>query len=111
MDMNSLAQKTCVPCKSGAAALPETEKKRLLAELPEWEIVEDHHLSRTFKIPKYVEVLNWVNRIGTLAETEGHHPDMLVSWGSVRVDIWTHKIDNLTENDFILAAKIDQLAR
>ena len=107
--MSTLAKKSCVPCKSGATPLPDSEKAKLLSDLPEWKIINNHHLSRTFKIPKYLDVLDYVNRIGLLAESEGHHPDILVSWGSVRVDIWTHKVDNLTENDFILAAKIDQL--
>ncbi len=109
--MERLAEKSCVPCREGAAALQEGERTNLLSQLDGWQIVDNHHLSKTFQIGKYVDVLNWVNRIGTLAETEGHHPDMLVRWGSVTVDIWTHKINDLTVNDFVLAAKIDRLAR
>jgi 4a-hydroxytetrahydrobiopterin dehydratase len=73
-------------------------------------VVNGHHLSKTFKLPDFARGLALVNKIGALAEAEGHHPDLYLAWGLVRVELWTHKIDGLTESDFILAAKIDQAA-
>jgi 4a-hydroxytetrahydrobiopterin dehydratase len=72
-----------------------------------WSIVDEHHITKTFKFPNFLEALKFVNQIGEIAEKEWHHPDIYLAWGKVRVDSWTHKIDGLTENDFILAAKLD----
>jgi len=74
-----------------------------------WEVVDEHHLTRTFDFPDFVMALAFVNRLGALAEEQGHHPDLLLRWGSVRVDIWSHKVDGLTESDFVLAAKVEGL--
>ena len=80
----------------------------LLQQLNEdWTVVDGHHLSRVFQFPNFVEALDFVNALGGIAEEEGHHPDLLLRWGSVQADIWTHKINGLTESDFILAAKSD----
>ncbi len=80
----------------------------LLQQLHEdWAVVDGHHLSRVFQFPNFVEALDFVNTVGGIAEEEGHHPDLLLRWGSVQTDIWTHKINGLTESDFILAAKSD----
>ena len=80
----------------------------LLQQLNEdWTVVDGHHLSRLFQFPDFAQALNFVNTLGGIAEEEGHHPDLLLRWGSVQVDIWTHKIDGLSESDFILAAKSD----
>ena len=78
------------------------------AQVPDWKIVEEHHLSKTFSFPDFKTALDFVNRVGEAAETEGHHPDLCLSWGKVEVKTYTHKIDGLTESDFILAAKIDR---
>jgi len=110
-DANTLAQKTCVPCRGGVPPLPANEIARLLEQLEGWEAAADHHLTKTFLLPDFVTALAFVNRIGELAEQQGHHPDLHLGWGKVRVDLWTHKIDGLTESDFILAAKIDRLPR
>jgi len=83
----------------------------LLAQLDDWRVVDQHHLSREFTFPDFVTALAFVNRVAALAEEQGHHPDIALSGGRVRLDIWTHKIDGLTESDFILAAKIDGLPR
>jgi 4a-hydroxytetrahydrobiopterin dehydratase len=83
----------------------------LLAQLDGWTVEKQYHLSRTFNLPDFAQALALVNKIGALAEEEGHHPDLYLSWGVVRVELWTHKINGLTESDFILAAKIDQLTR
>lgn len=89
--------------------LDEARVRELLPQLQGWAVVNRHHLTRTFELPDFKLALTLVNRIGDLAEQEGHHPDLYLSWGKVRVDLWTHKIDGLTDSDFILAAKIDRL--
>jgi 4a-hydroxytetrahydrobiopterin dehydratase len=75
----------------------------------QWNIVNNHHVEREFKFPDFKTALNFVNRVGAIAEEQGHHPDIYLAWGKARVTIWTHKIDGLTESDFILAAKIDDI--
>ena len=85
------------------------EVQPLLEQLNQWEAVENHHLKRTFTFEDFVSALGFVNRIGEIAEAEGHHPDLYLAWGRVGVEIWTHKINGLSESDFILAAKIDAL--
>lgn len=105
----SLSDKTCVPCRGGVAPLKGEEIAPLLAQLSEWEVVDEHHLRKELTFPDFVTALALVNRVGELAESQGHHPDIYLTWGKARIEIWTHKIDGLTESDFILAAKIDQL--
>ena len=106
----SLAEKHCVPCRGGVPPLKGEPLEALKAQAPGWQVVDDHHLTRTFTFPDFRAALDFVNRIGAVAEAEGHHPDLYLAWGRVEVKTWTHKIDGLTESDFILAAKIDQLA-
>jgi 4a-hydroxytetrahydrobiopterin dehydratase len=77
----------------------------------EWKVVNEHHLEREFTFKNFREALEFTNRVGELAERENHHPDTYLAWGKVKVTIWTHKIDGLTESDFIMAAKIDQIQR
>ncbi len=105
----SLSEKTCIPCREGVPALRGEELEKLKAQVPGWKVVEGHHLLKVYTFPDFRTALDFVNRAGEIAETEGHHPDLLLSWGKVEVKIWTHKIDGLTESDFILAAKIEQL--
>lgn len=109
--MTDLASKTCVPCRGGVPALKGQELQELLRQVPEWKQVNEHHLTRTYTFPDFVTALELVDRIGAVAEEQGHHPDILLTWGKVEVTIWTHKIDGLTESDFILAAKIEKLPR
>jgi len=104
-----LADKTCVPCRGGIPPLEGVELRRLADQLPDWKIVEDHHLRKSFLFPDFRKALDFVNRIGEVAEEQGHHPDLTLSWGKVDVVIFTHKIRGLTESDFILAAKIERL--
>jgi 4a-hydroxytetrahydrobiopterin dehydratase len=85
------------------------QAQRLLGQLAGWEIVEGHHLRKGFRLPDFVTALAFVNRVGEVAEKEGHHPGIFLTWGRVRIEIHTHKVDGLTESDFILAAKIDAL--
>jgi len=103
-----LTEKHCVPCKGGAPPLQGEQLQGLSAQLPDWKVVDGHHLTRTFAFPDFKTALAFVNRAGAVAEAEGHHPDLLLTWGRVDVKTYTHKIDGLTESDFILAAKIDR---
>ncbi len=109
--MSELASKTCVPCGGGVPALKGAELEKLKKQLPGWSVISNHHLHRRFDFPDFVQALAFVNRVGELAEQQGHHPDIQLSWGKVEITIWTHKVDGLTESDFILAAKIDLLPR
>jgi len=102
----SLSDKHCVPCRGGVPALQGEELERLKQQIPEWQVVDGHHLIRSFTFPDFKTALEFVNKAGAIAEAEGHHPDLLLSWGKVEVKTWTHKIDGLTESDFILASKI-----
>jgi len=104
----SLTQKHCVPCKGGVPPLRGEELQKLSAQVPDWKVIAEHHLSKTFVFPDFKTALAFVNRAGAVAEAEGHHPDLLLTWGRVDVKTYTHKIDGLTESDFILAAKIDR---
>ena len=107
--MSELATKQCVPCRGGVPPLKGVELEGLQGQLPGWNVIEEHHLQKTFRFPDFRQPLAFVNRVGDLAEEQGHHPDLCFGWGKVDVTIWTHKIDGLTESDFILAAKIDTL--
>jgi 4a-hydroxytetrahydrobiopterin dehydratase len=107
--MSELSSKQCVPCRGGVPPLAGEEIQRLLAQLNGWEVVREHHLKKNYSFKDFAEALAFVNRVGALAEEQGHHPDICFGWGKVEVTIWTHKIDGLTESDFILAAKIDEL--
>ncbi len=108
MSITPLADKVCVPCKGDVPALKGEALQALKKELPGWEVVKDHHLHKLYKFPDFKKALDFVNRVGAIAEAEGHHPDLLLAWGKVEVTTYTHKIDGLTESDFILAAKIDR---
>jgi len=103
-----LTEKHCVPCKGGVPPLRGEELQRLSAQIQDWKVIADHHLTKTFLFPDFKTALEFVNRAGAVAEAEGHHPDLLLAWGRVEVTTYTHKIDGLTESDFILAAKIDR---
>jgi 4a-hydroxytetrahydrobiopterin dehydratase len=103
----SLASKHCVPCHGGVPRLTAEEIGPLLAQLPGWQVVEEHHLSKEYKFKNFADALDFVNRVGGVAESEGHHPDIEFGWGYARVRIYTHAIDGLSESDFILAARID----
>ena len=113
MESCDLANRECVPCRGGVPPLPAAEAEALVARLGPngWRLVEGHHLEKEYGFPDFVSALAFVNRVGELAEREGHHPDVHLAWGRVRLEIWTHKIDGLTESDFVLAAKADRLPR
>lgn len=109
--MSELARKSCVPCKGGTPPLTRQEIAPLIVQVEGWEVVEDHHLRRTFRFKDFKGALDFVNRVGAIAEQEGHHPDIRFGWGKATIEIWTHKIDGLTESDFILAAKVNEAVR
>lgn len=106
--MSELAKKNCVPCQGGVPPLAPEQCEKLLAQLHGWSVEHGHHLRKTYRFPNFADALAFVNRIGAVAEAQNHHPDIYLSWGQVRVETWTHKIDGLTESDFVLAAKFDQ---
>jgi 4a-hydroxytetrahydrobiopterin dehydratase len=106
-----LAERHCVACKPGTPPLPGPDVEALLGRLTGWTVEEaggHQQLSKTYKFKGFIPAVDFVNRIAPIAESEGHHPDLLVGYGSVTVKLWTHAAGGLTENDFILAARIDQ---
>ena len=108
----NLAEKTCTPCRGGIPPLTRDEALRFREQAADWELPDDaRRIERTFRFRNFREALAFVQRVGELAEQQGHHPDILLRWGKVKITIWTHKIEGLTESDFILAAKIDELPR
>jgi 4a-hydroxytetrahydrobiopterin dehydratase len=107
--MPDLAERECVPCRGGVPPLKGEEIKKLSTQLDGWQIINEHHLQKTYAFKNFRESLDFVNRVGELAEEQGHHPDISFGWGKADITIWTHKIDGLTESDFVLAAKIDRL--
>lgn len=107
--MSELANRDCVPCRGGVPPLAGAEIRKLESQVNGWEVVNDHHLRKEYKFKDFKESQSFVDRVGELAEEQGHHPDICYGWGRAELTIWTHKIDGLTESDFILAAKIDAL--
>ena len=108
---SDLADRECVPCKGGVPPLEGADLDRLREALGgEWAVVDRHHLDREFRFANFRDALDFTNRVGELAESQRHHPDIELSWGRVRLVIFTHKIDGLTESDFVFAAKVDRLA-
>jgi 4a-hydroxytetrahydrobiopterin dehydratase len=105
--MENLAARRCVPCHGGVPRLRGEEIEPLAAQLRGWEVVDEHHLTKEYKFRNFAEALGLVNRVGGIAEAEGHHPDIAFGWGYARLTVYTHAIDGLSESDFILAAKID----
>jgi len=105
----SLVEQHCVPCRGGVPPLAAEEVAALSAQVPGWRVVDGHHLWKGFSFPDFRTALDFVNQAGAIAEEEGHHPDLFLAWGKVEVKIWTHTIDGLTKNDFVLAAKFDRL--
>ena len=106
--MSDLASKHCVPCRGGVPPLERIAIDDLLTQLGGgWKVVEGHHLDKEFSFRDFRTALEFTNSVGEIAEAEGHHPDIYLAWGKVRLTIWTHKIDGLTESDFVLAAKVE----
>ena len=109
--MSDLADKTCIPCRGGVLPLEGEELQRLAGELGGgWQVIDGHHLEKEYRFADFRQALEFTNRIGELAEEVNHHPNIFLTWGRVRVELWTHKIDGLNEADFVWAAKADRLA-
>lgn len=112
--MSDLAARDCVPCRGGVPPLRGAALLVLQRQLgPDgngWRIEREHHLEKDYRFADFAEALAFVNRVGGVAESQNHHPDVLLAWGKVRISIWTHAIDGLSESDFVFAAKCDQLA-
>ena len=107
--MSDLAKKTCIPCKGGVPPLKGEKLDDLLEKLKnDWKIIKEHHLEKEYSFKNFKEALDFTIKVGELAENQGHHPDIFLAWGKVKLTIWTHKIDGLTESDFIFAAKADK---
>lgn len=105
---SELAQKHCVPCRGGVSPLKGQELNSLYTKLNKgWQVISEHHLEKEFLFKNFKEALDFTVKIGALSEAEGHHPDIYLAWGKVKITLWTHKIEGLSESDFILAAKID----
>ena len=108
-EVSGLIHRNCVPCRGGVLPLKGEAIEGLLREVTAWKAMEEHHLVKSFRFKNFKTALDFVNRVGELSEREWHHPDLALAWGKVDIKIYTHKIDGLSENDFILAAKIDRL--
>jgi 4a-hydroxytetrahydrobiopterin dehydratase len=108
--MTALAERECVPCKGGVPKLEGAELSKFANELGgDWKVVDGHQLEKEYKFKNFRDALAFTNDVGDLAELQGHHPDIFLAWGLVKLTIWTHKVDGLTESDFIFAAKADRL--
>jgi 4a-hydroxytetrahydrobiopterin dehydratase len=103
-----LTDKKCVPCEGGVPAYDRQKTVEMLKKIPGWS-TRENHLYREYKFKNFVKAMEFLNRVADLAEAEGHHPDFCVHYNKVEFEIWTHAIDGLSENDFIMAAKIDEL--
>ncbi len=107
--MNDLAKQNCIPCKGGIPPLKGAKLDDLMEKLKnDWKIIKEHHLEKEFSFKNFKDALNFTIKVGELAENQDHHPDIFLTWGKVKVTIWTHKIDGLTESDFFFAAKTDR---
>ena len=107
--MTNLAEQTCVPCKGGVPPLEGPRTEQLLARLGSgWHVNPAGHLERSYRFDDFAQSMSFANTVADIAETEGHHPELRVGWGSCTVEIWTHKIDGLSESDFFLAAKAER---
>ncbi len=110
--MSQLAKKKCVPCEGNVPPLTPPKARELLSELDDWSLIDDAHLlAKSFHFKDFAETMVFVNKVAAIAEEEGHHPDLTISYADLTIELMTHSIHGLSENDFILAAKIDQLKK
>jgi 4a-hydroxytetrahydrobiopterin dehydratase len=105
----SLAQESCIPCQEGGGSLDAAELESLLAQLPHWQVVNQHHLQRRWTFADFQSALHWLNQAGAICEQQGHHADFQLGWGYSEAVIYTHKVDGLTRADFVLAARLDAI--
>jgi 4a-hydroxytetrahydrobiopterin dehydratase len=111
--MASLTNEKCTACRRESPRVTEADIQELKPQIPEWTLAESGgipRLERAFRFSNFAQALNFTNRVGALAEEEGHHPAILTEWGKVTISLWTHKIRGLHRNDFVMAAKIDSLS-
>lgn len=107
---SQLAKKDCKPCEGGAAPLKGESLKQMQSNLGgNWKVLDEQRLEKEFKFPDFRHALEFVNHVGEVAEEQNHHPDIYFTYGQARIQIWTHSVKGLTESDFVLAAKIDEL--
>ncbi|OGY99319.1 MAG: hypothetical protein A2945_05130 [Candidatus Liptonbacteria bacterium RIFCSPLOWO2_01_FULL_52_25] len=104
-----LTQKHCVPCEGGTPPLSAKEVEKYHTSVPDWKVLDSRKITKEFKFKDFKGAMVFVNKIAEIAEAEGHHPDLIISYNRVRIELWTHAVAGLSENDFILAAKIDAL--
>lgn len=110
MNGMDLLNKKCVPCEDGTQPMTKEESQKYLAEILGWGVIEDgKKISKEFVFPDFVQAIQFIDKIAEVAEQEGHHPDLHISYSKVRIELWTHAIGGLSENDFILAAKISAI--
>jgi 4a-hydroxytetrahydrobiopterin dehydratase len=108
--MAGLSAKTCIPCRGGVPPLAGDPLRKLLEELDhDWRLVDDHHLEKEYAFRGFRDAFEFVKRVGEMCEEQGHHGDIFLAWGKVKLSVWTHKIDGLTESDFVWAAKAEDL--
>ncbi|HEX7042308.1 MAG TPA: 4a-hydroxytetrahydrobiopterin dehydratase [Patescibacteria group bacterium] len=109
--MTDLTQKHCVPCEGGTPPLTNEEEDKLMSQINDWILIRDgnHKLRKQFKFQNFLEAVSFVNKIAKVAESEGHHPDIYIFYNKVQIDLFTHAVGGLSENDFIMAAKINKL--
>jgi len=104
-----LADNKCVPCRGGVPPMERAKAEEMLKQLERgWQLNKDGHLERLYTFKDFAQALDFVNKVGAVAEAEGHHPDLYLAWGKCKVELWTHKINGLTESDFYMAAKADR---
>lgn len=104
-----LFEKTCIPCRGGIPPISKEEQERLLKKLNGWALNSAGHLEKTYTFERFRPGLEFVTRVGEMCEEQGHHGDIFLAWGKVRLEVWTHKINGLVESDFVWAAKADAL--
>src|SRR5438552_12422392 len=107
--MMKLADRKCIPCRGGIPALTPDQYEPLLKELDNWDVIDGGKLRKSYRFDNFAQSMSLANKIAEIAEQQNHHPDLLVRWGELQIELWTHAIGGLTESDFILAAKIDRL--
>ena len=108
--MSELSKMSCKACQGAVSPLPSQEIHLLIQKLKKgWNLVREHHLEKEYLFKNFAEALAFTNKVGALAEEQGHHPDIYLSYGKIIIKLWTHKVDGLTESDFVFAAKCDDL--
>jgi len=108
--MEDLAQKKCEPCEGGVAPLTPPQFENYLDQVPDWNVVDNKMIERLYKFKDFAQALEFINKVGAVAESEGHHPDIFLhGWNKVKITLWTHAIGGLSINDFIIAKKIDEI--